>query len=87
MGALVNADAVLEAGARLAGRVVNTPVLTSPELDAICRGEGEEAIPELPVDPLGIHAVYPPGRYTQPKVRAFIDFLAHAFADKDPLGW
>jgi DNA-binding transcriptional LysR family regulator len=26
--------------------------------------------------PLGIFAVYPQGRYTQPKLRAFIDFLA-----------
>jgi DNA-binding transcriptional LysR family regulator len=35
----------------------------------------------------GIYAVYPPGRFTQPKVRAFIDFLAHAFADKGPNDW
>jgi DNA-binding transcriptional LysR family regulator len=35
----------------------------------------------------GIYAVYPPGRFTQPKVRAFIDFLVHAFADKGPDAW
>jgi DNA-binding transcriptional LysR family regulator len=47
----------------------------------------EEAIPDLPVEPLGIYAVYPPGRFTQPKVRAFIDFLVERFADKDPSNW
>ena len=40
-----------------------------------------------PVETLGIYAVYPPGRFTQPKVRAFIDFLATAFADKGPDSW
>lgn len=47
----------------------------------------EDAIPNLPVEKQGIYAVYPPGRFTQPKVRAFIDFLAHAFADKGPDKW
>ena len=36
---------------------------------------------------LGIYAVYPPGRFTQPKVRAFIDFLVHAFGEKGPNDW
>jgi DNA-binding transcriptional LysR family regulator len=35
----------------------------------------------------GIYAVYPPGRFTQPKVRAFIDFLASQFAGKGPEDW
>ncbi len=43
--------------------------------DAMERGLVEEAMPALPVDTQGIYAVYPPGRFTQPKVRAFIDFL------------
>lgn len=47
----------------------------------------EEAIPDLPVERQGIYAVYPPGRFTQPKVRAFIDFLVKAFADKGPDMW
>ncbi|WP_114287675.1 LysR family transcriptional regulator [Candidatus Halocynthiibacter alkanivorans] len=54
---------------------------------ALEQGLIEEAIPELPVETQGIYAVYPPGRFTQPKVRAFIDFLAHAFADKGPDAW
>lgn len=51
------------------------------------QGLVEEAIPELPVETQGIYAVYPPGRFTQPKVRAFIDFLVQAFAEKGPDRW
>ena len=46
-----------------------------------------DVIPELPFEMQGIYAVYPPGRFTQPKVRAFIDFLVNAFADKGPTDW
>jgi DNA-binding transcriptional LysR family regulator len=55
--------------------------------EALRNGEVVEAIPELPVETLGIYAVYPPGRFTQPKVRAFIDFLANSFAEKGPDAW
>ncbi|QFU07079.1 HTH-type transcriptional regulator DmlR [Rhodobacteraceae bacterium THAF1] len=55
--------------------------------DAMKQGLVEEAIPDLPGETQGIYAVYPPGRFTQPKVRAFIDFLAHAYADKGPDIW
>ena len=55
--------------------------------DALEQGLVEEAIPELPGETQGIYAVYPPGRFTQPKVRAFIDFLVHAFAEKGPDQW
>ena len=44
-------------------------------------------MPSLPVETQGIYAVYPPGKFTQPKVRAFIDFLVAAFADRDPSEW
>jgi len=47
----------------------------------------EDAMPELPVETQGIYAVYPPGRYIQPKVRAFIDFLAEHFKDLGPEEW
>jgi hypothetical protein len=47
----------------------------------------EDAIPDLPMETQGIYAVYPPGRFTQPKVRAFIDFLVHSFGDKGPSDW
>jgi DNA-binding transcriptional LysR family regulator len=46
-----------------------------------------DAVPELPKEVQGIYAVYPPGRFTQPKVRAFIDFLASQFAGKGPEDW
>jgi len=55
--------------------------------EAMKAGLVQEAIPELPVEIMGIYAVYPPGRFTQPKVRAFIDFLAEQFADKGPDAW
>lgn len=55
--------------------------------DAMAKGLVEEAIPDLPVETQGIYAVYPPGRFTQPKVRAFIDFLVHSLADKGPDIW
>ena len=54
---------------------------------AMEKGLVEDVIPDLPVETQGIYAVYPPGRFTQPKVRAFIDFLVHAFADKGPSEW
>lgn len=55
--------------------------------DARKQGLVEEAMPDLPVETQGIYAVYPPGRFTQPKVRAFIDFLVEAFAEKGPDNW
>ncbi len=55
--------------------------------DAMAKGLVEDVIPDLPVETQGIYAVYPPGRFTQPKVRAFIDFLVNAFADKGPTEW
>lgn len=54
---------------------------------AMKEGLVEEAMPDLPVEIVGIYAVYPPGRFTQPKVRAFIDFLVARFADKGPEEW
>ena len=51
------------------------------------KGLIEDATPDLPLETQGIYAVYPPGRFTQPKVRAFIDFLVHSFAEKGPSEW
>ena len=55
--------------------------------EALKNGQIEEAIPDLPVERLGVFAVYPPGRFTQPKVRAFIDYLVRAFAEKGLNDW
>ena len=55
--------------------------------DAMAQGLVEDAIPDLPVETQAIFAVYPPGRFIQPKVRAFIDFLVEAFGRKGPDNW
>lgn len=55
--------------------------------EALAEGLVEEAMPGLPTEEQGIYAVYPPGRYTQPKVRTFIDFLVEAFKEKGPETW
>lgn len=55
--------------------------------DAVNDGLVEDAMPDLPMETQGIYAVYPPGRYTQPKVRTFIDFLVDAFKEKGPEAW
>jgi DNA-binding transcriptional LysR family regulator len=55
--------------------------------EAMREGLLEDAIPDLPVEVLGIYAVYPPGRFIQPKVRSFIDFLVEQFRDKGPSDW
>ncbi|WP_116133029.1 LysR family transcriptional regulator [Tropicimonas sp. IMCC34043] len=55
--------------------------------DALRAGQVEEVIPSLPVEPLGIFAVYPPDGMRQPKLRAFIEFLVETFADKRIGAW
>lgn len=55
--------------------------------DSLRSGLVEAAMPELPKETQGIYAVYPPGRFTQPKVRAFIDFLVGAFGDRELDAW
>jgi DNA-binding transcriptional LysR family regulator len=50
--------------------------------DAMAKGLVVDAIPDLPIERQGIYAVYPQGHFTQPKVRAFVDFLIASFADK-----
>ena len=54
---------------------------------AMAEGLVEDVIPDLPREVVGIYAVYPPGRFTQPKVRAFIDFLVQRFAESGPDTW
>ena len=46
-----------------------------------------DVMPDLPIERTGIYAVYPPGRFTQPKVRAFIDFLVAHFNEKGRRYW
>ncbi|UWQ21885.1 LysR family transcriptional regulator [Jannaschia sp. W003] len=55
--------------------------------DAVREGKLVPAIEGLEPETQGIYAVYPPGRYTQPKVRAFIDFLVESFRDRGAADW
>ncbi|UWQ18201.1 LysR family transcriptional regulator [Jannaschia sp. M317] len=55
--------------------------------DAVKEGKLVPAIEGLAPETQGIYAVYPPGRYTQPKVRAFIDFLVDSFRDRGAADW
>ena len=55
--------------------------------DALRDGRLVPAIDGLAPEVQGIYAVYPPGRYTQPKVRAFIDYLVERFRDRGPGDW
>jgi DNA-binding transcriptional LysR family regulator len=55
--------------------------------DAISAGRLVEVLPDRPADILGVHLVYPEGRFQQPKLRAFIDFLAEHFRGKGPEAW
>lgn len=55
--------------------------------EAMADGLVVDAMPHLPTTTQGIYAVFPPGPFVQPKVRAFIDFLVEAFADKGPESW
>lgn len=50
--------------------------------DALETGELVEILPESRRAPLGVYAVYPQGRFPQPKLRAFIDYLVEAFRSR-----
>ena len=49
--------------------------------DALESGRLVELLPETRRPPLGVFAVYPQGRFPQPKLRAFIDWLVEALKD------
>lgn len=54
---------------------------------ALASGRLVEVLPDRPADILGVHVVYPPGRYPQPKLRAFVDFLADRFRGTGADDW
>jgi DNA-binding transcriptional LysR family regulator len=53
----------------------------------LAAGRLVEVLPDRPPDILGIHALYPQGPFPQPKLRAFIDFLAGRFRGMGPDHW
>lgn len=52
--------------------------------DAVDQGKLELLLQDCPQEPATIYAVYPPGRYIQPKTRVFIDYLVEHFRNVDP---
>jgi len=50
-------------------------------------GRLRKILPDLEIGPLGIYAVYPPGQYMQPKLRALIDFLVENLKGRGPERW
>lgn len=55
--------------------------------DAVETGRLVEVLADRPREVLGIYAVYPQGPFPQPKLRAFIDFLAEQFRGRGPDDW
>jgi DNA-binding transcriptional LysR family regulator len=54
---------------------------------ALARGTIIPALSDLPVQSQDIYAMYPHGQYTQPKLRAFLDYLADHFKNKGMGEW
>lgn len=55
--------------------------------EALASGRLVELLADRPRDTLGIYAVYPQGRFPQPKLRAFIDFVSERFKGMGPDNW
>ena len=54
---------------------------------AVEKGALTPLLADIHLEPLGIYAVYPPGQFMQPKVRAFIDFLVDRLKGSGPDHW
>ena len=55
--------------------------------DSLKTGRLVEVLPSARLADLGIYAVYPPGRFVQPKLRSFIDYLVESFRGVGPDDW
>ncbi len=53
--------------------------------DAIAKGRVIPILENLPEQRISIHAIYPAGKFIQPTLRAFIDFLVEYFSEDDHL--
>jgi DNA-binding transcriptional LysR family regulator len=71
-----NGDTLMRAAEAGLGIAMLPAFILDPALAA---GRLVEVLPDRAPDHLGIYAVYPQGRFQQPKVRAFVDFLAGHF--------
>ncbi|QPH55843.1 LysR family transcriptional regulator [Pontivivens ytuae] len=55
--------------------------------DSVEAGRTVEILPKLQKPRLGIYAVYPPGRFPQPKLRAFVEYMASHFKKQGEIIW
>ncbi len=55
--------------------------------DAFAAGRLVEILPDRDPDLIGVYALYPEGRFQQPKLRAFVDFLVEHFRGSGPDAW
>jgi DNA-binding transcriptional LysR family regulator len=76
-----NGDALLCAAQRGLGIALSPAFICA---DAAREGRVVEILPENRPAPVGVWAVYPAGRFLQPKLRVFIDFLADRFKGSGP---
>lgn len=76
-----NGDALLRAASDGLGIALSPAFICA---EALQRGDVVEVLPAARPEPLGLWAVYPAGRFTQPKLRVFVDFLAERFRTAGP---
>lgn len=76
-----NGDALLRAACDGLG-VALSPAFICAE--AVRDGRVVELLPDAAPAPLGVWAVHPAGRFPQPKLRVFIDFLTERFKGAGP---
>lgn len=76
-----NGDALMQAAVEGLGIAMQPAFICA---DGIRSGALREIMLQTKREPAGIYAVYPPGQYPAPKVRAFIDFMSKRFGSSEP---
>jgi DNA-binding transcriptional LysR family regulator len=76
-----NGDSLLSAAEAGLGIALSPAFISS---EAVRAGRVVEILPSCRPEPVGVWAVYPSGRFLQPKLRVFIDFLAERFKGRGP---
>ncbi len=76
-----NGDALLEAAAEGLGIAMQPAFICAASIRS---GRVKDIMTGLNLGPVGIYAVFPPGQYPAPKVRAFIDFMSARFGCATP---
>ena len=84
-GLTVNNGRSLLAAAETGVGLANIPCFIYSE--SVRAGKVQRILTDLPEHKMGIYAVYPSASYTEPKLRAFIDFLADYFKKKGGDKW